>query len=643
KIPLRKQRRTLFQVRCTDETGVLNLKFFNIYSGLENQYRIGRELVLSGKVKKFRGSAEMIHPEIAKTGSGGEKSTHAGRVIPIYTEIEGISTRILRTVLWNALEKFGKHLQDEIPQHILKKYTFPSLKKSILELHFPSESTSLEALALHKTPYHQRLIFEEFFRFEFLVLRKRMLATKESAQNVQSKEALEAMENLATLLPFELTGDQKKSLQEIHENLCTPHPMNRLIQGDVGSGKTVVAFLSAAMLLAHGSQACLMAPTEILAEQHYKNAIKLFGGRLNVFLITGKTKKSERTKIIGRLISGEPALLIGTHALIEPDIQFRNLDLVMIDEQHRFGVQQRQTLREKGIRYNSIGIKVNPHQLILTATPIPRTLALTAYGDLSVTSIRQKPSGRSPIETQVIIEAKRKSAYEKIKSEISKGRQAYLIYPLVNESEAEGFTDLKSAVEHAKKLQETIFSEYKVGLLHGKMKNDDKSKIMSDFLNQKIHILVSTTVVEVGVDNPNATIIGIEHSERFGLSQLHQLRGRVGRGKYQSFCFLFTSGRLSETGTLRLQALEKSTDGFKIAEMDLEIRGPGEFLGTRQSGSLPFRLANLVRDKDWLIQARESVQSIMKKDPELEMNEHFKLKNFLHTSGVQSVNRLKTS
>jgi ATP-dependent DNA helicase RecG len=451
-----------------------------------------------------------------------------------------------------------------------------------------------------------------------------------------------ASDDLTRGLPFELTGDQKRAVAEILSDLAKPSPMNRLIQGDVGSGKTAVAFLSAGAVLAEGGQCALMAPTEILAEQHFKNAAKLFAGKLNVALLTGKTPQSERGPLLSRLSAGEPMLLIGTHALLEDPVIFKNLAYIMIDEQHRFGVEQRRTLKNKGVRRGR-DRELQPHVLILTATPIPRTLALTAYGDLAVSTIREMPPGRTPVKTHVVRGDARMHAYEKIRGELREGHQAYFIYPLVNDSEAEGFTSLKSAVAEAERLGREVFPEFKVGLLHGQMRPDQKAHVMEAFQRNEIQLLVSTTVVEVGVDVPNATVMVIEHAERFGLSQLLQLRGRVGRGSHQSFCFLFAAMRTGETTTLRLEVLEETNDGFKIAEADLEIRGPGEFLGTRQAGGLPFRLAHLVRDREWLLKARDDAQLLLKNDPDLELIEHLPLRRYYEREGSLQFERLKTS
>jgi ATP-dependent DNA helicase RecG len=606
--------------------------------------------VVTGKVKLYQGRPEIIHPEItwgiSADLSEGEGNKDFGRIIPVYTELEGVASRTLRKVLWEALEKYGKTIQEDLPAYLLERRKLPVIADAIRAIHFPPEDSeaNLSILADFGTPAHQRLIYGEFFKFEYLMLRKKLNLERAFAQSFGKAGGKAAMESLMKDLPFQLTGGQKQALEDILGDFAEPHPMNRLIQGDVGSGKTAVAFLSASVVLAEGGQAALMAPTEILAEQHFKSAFRLLKGKLNVGLLTGKTPQSERNRLLGRLQSGEPILLIGTHALIEEPVVFANLKYVMIDEQHRFGVEQRRTLRNKGMKKDASGKVMLPHTLILTATPIPRTLALTAFGDLSVTSIKELPPGRSAIKTQVVSERMQKmQAYQKIRTELQSGRQAYFIYPLVNESEAEGFTQLKSAVAEAENLASEVFPEFKVGLLHGQMKPEEKASVMEKFQKGELHILTSTTVVEVGVDVPNATVIAIEHAERFGLSQLHQLRGRVGRGQHQSYCYLFTHVKSGGTTSQRLEVLEETNDGFKIAEADLEIRGPGEFLGTRQAGGLPFRLANLVRDRELLLTARDDAMEIMKRDPELTQNEHLALRRYYEREGGVQFERLKTS
>jgi ATP-dependent DNA helicase RecG len=649
-IPIRG--RTMLEVRCKDDSGTLSLKWFHSPRGMEKRFVAGTQLIVTGAVKAYMGKAEIVHPEIAfgvssHAGEVDPNQPNVGRVVPVYVELEGIPSRAFRKILWEALSKYGPLLTEDLPERYLKKHSLPRHSEAVSQIHFPPETGNLQDLVDFNTPAHWRLIYEEFFKFEYLILRQRLRMERELAPAIggAGEGGGAAATDLESLLPFKLTGDQKKALIEIRAELSAPHPMNRLVQGDVGSGKTAVAFITAGLALAEGGQAALMAPTEILAEQHYRNAVKLFGGRLNVALLTGKTPASERAPLFARLAAGEPVLLIGTHALIEDPVVFKNLVYVMIDEQHRFGVDQRRALKSKGMRPDATtGRFVHPHTLILSATPIPRTLALTAYGDLSVTSIQEMPPGRSPVETRVCRDkAQRAHALERIRAELHAGKQAYFIFPLVNDSEAEGFTQLKSAVAEAERLARDVFPEFKVGLLHGQLKPDEKAAVMDRFQRGETHILVSTTVVEVGVDVPNATVMAIEHSERFGLSQLHQLRGRVGRGKAQSYCFLFANAWTGEATQARLEALEETTDGFKIAEYDLELRGPGEFLGTRQAGGLPFRMANLVRDRKWLLSARDDATELLREDPELVKPEHGALRRYYEREGSLQFERLRTS
>ena len=652
-IPIRKLGRSILEVRCANESGSLSLKWFYPPKGIEKRLLPGTQIGVSGKVKYYQSRPEIIHPEItwgvsSELADAGEPQEHPnfGRMVPVYVEIEGVSTRTLRNVLWRALERYGDTLAEDIPSHILKRWNLPSLSLAIRNLHFPPEGEAfqLEKLTECRTPAHERLIYGEFFKFEFLILRQRLQTVKINAESFALNGGLAHLIALSKELPFKLTLAQKKAIEDIIHDISEPHPMSRLIQGDVGSGKTVVAFLTIACILSEGGQSALMVPTEILAEQHFQNARRLFGEKLPVALLTGKTTASERRVLHARLRAGEPMLVIGTHALIEDEVQFSRLDYVLIDEQHRFGVEQRRTLKSKGIRVRpSDGKTVHPHSLILSATPIPRTLALTAFGDLTVSTIRELPPGRSPVKTSIVREqSHRARTYEAIRAELQAGRQAYFIYPLVNDSEAEGFTQLKSAIAEAEALANEIFPEFRVGLLHGQMKNEEKVRVMQNFKDKQVHILVSTTVVEVGVDVPNATIMAIEHSERFGLSQLHQLRGRVGRGSLQSYCFLFTHTRPDGVSGNRLEVLEDTQDGFKIAEADLEIRGPGEFLGTRQSGGLPFRIANLVRDAEWLQRAREDAIQILKEDPDLKLPQHHSLREYFIREGGVQFERLQT-
>lgn len=662
KIPTRTGR-TLFDVRSADESGdILNLKWFNLPRGMDQRFTPGIQIHVTGLIKMYLGKPQIIHPEI--TWGTASAVQNVGRIVPVYVEIESVPSRTFRRVLWEAISRYGSLLVEDLPSRFLEKYRLPRLSESVRAIHFPegkpdenpAEETATAAgkdlapgyqikdLVEFNTPWHWRLIYDEFFKFEYLVLKKRLNMEREQAEKFGAQGGAAAIEDLTKSLPFQLTGDQKKSIAEILNDLSQPHPMNRLIQGDVGSGKTAVALLTAGLVLAEGGQAVLMAPTEILAEQHFKNALKLFAGKLKIALLTGKSTNAERAALLPRLASGEPILVIGTHALIEDPVIFKNLDYVLIDEQHRFGVEQRRTLRSKGVRkHDKTGRKLHPHTLVLTATPIPRTLALTAYGDLAVSNIKEMPPGRSPILTKVIYGEEKQKAYDRIREQLKSGQQVYFVYPLVNESEAEGFTQLKSAVAEAERLQTQVFPDFKVGLLHGQQKSDEKARIMEGFKSGTIHILVSTTVIEVGVDVPNATVMAVEHAERFGLSQLHQLRGRVGRGQHQSYCFLLATRKGSETTAARLDVLEQTTDGFQIAEADLEIRGPGEFLGTRQSGGLAFKLANIVRDREWLLRARDDVEELLREDPDLKNDENSSLRRYYEREGGLQFDRLKTS
>ncbi len=682
KIPTRGFGKNMFEVRATDDSGVITLKWFYLPRGMDSKFVAGAQFLATGTPKTFRGSLEMIHPEIswgksadlsgtAKAPAGATAvdprsvipaldpraaipttdplvdALNTGRVVPIYTEIEGLPSRTLRKILWDAFAKYRTTLTEDIPRRFLEKHSLPKISDAVFDIHFPKSATdndqAIADLIAFRTPSHARLIYDEFFKFEFLVLRQRLQMEKENALSIGLNGGRKAVEDIGKLLPFTLTGDQTRAIDEILGDLASPHPMNRLVQGDVGSGKTAVALLSATAALAEGYQVALMAPTEILAEQHYRNAMKLFGSKLTIAMLTGRSTASEREALLARLAAGQPTLVIGTHALIEDPVLFKSLALIMIDEQHRFGVEQRRILREKGIHKAETGKTVNPHFLVLTATPIPRTLALTAYGDLAVSMIKEMPPGRSPIATKVVRGAGRTGAIERVRSELRAGRQAYFIYPLVEQSEAEGFQALRAATVEAERLQKEVFPEFRIGLLHGKMKADEKNAVMEDFKQGIVQILVSTTVVEVGVDVPNATVICVDHAERFGLSQLHQLRGRVGRGNHASFCFYFTGTSGSEATQARLEVLEETNDGFEIAEADLRIRGPGEFLGTRQAGGLPFKLADLVRDRDWLLVARDDAMDLLKTDPDLVLPEHSPLRIYFEREGKLQGDRLKTS
>jgi ATP-dependent DNA helicase RecG len=597
---LGKSKRKMYDVTLRDESGVVHCKYFRVpYKGYFERFQPQQEVRVIGKVIEYRGKIELHHPEIKEIEVEEEMSD---LVIPIYPEIENMTSAKILRLIRTSFEQLAVDDPEKFPPSLLQERSLLPKWEAARLLHYP-EPDQAEAYNLMKTAAHRRVIFEEFFWLELFLAAKKTGLKKENSLPIKNENRLTA--KLLASLPFEMTAAQTRAFAEIKQNLEEPHPMYRLVQGDVGSGKTLVCFLAATYAAESKVQSCLMVPTEILAEQHFRNAgaiLKPLG--LNIGMLTGKTKASERAELFQKLQEGSIDLLIGTHALIEDEVKFANLGLVIIDEQHRFGVEQRAKLKQKGL---------SPHFLVMTATPIPRTLAMTVYGDLEVSLIDEMPKGRSPIQTRVIYENKRPQALQFMQEQIVKGRQAYVVYPLVEESEK---IDLKDAVSEFEKLK-TQFPEIPMGLMHGKMKSQDKEAIMTQFRQGELKILVSTTVIEVGVDVPNANIMLIEHSERFGLSQLHQLRGRVGRGIHKSFCIMIMGRAVSDEARARTSFMEKNIDGFKIAEFDLELRGPGEFLGTRQSGLPGFRMANLVRDIIILQEARDAAFKILEEDPQL--------------------------
>ncbi|WP_413584521.1 ATP-dependent DNA helicase RecG [Bdellovibrio sp. HCB274] len=592
--------RKMYDVVVRDASGQIHCKYFRVpYKGYFERFKPFSEVRVVGKVIEYRGRIEFHHPDIRDIDPEEENQD---ALIPLYTEIEGLATAKIMKLIRAGLGQIEEWPAEALPKWMREKYDLKPRKDALMEIHNPNPARAQEYTEV-KSSAQRRLIFEEFFWLELFLAAKKTGFQKEAAPLIQNEgKKYSALEKS---LPFPLTGAQQRVFAEIKTDLEKGHPMHRLVQGDVGSGKTLVSFMAAVYAAESGFQTCLMAPTEILAEQHYKNAKKLLTPLgISVSLLVGKTKSAERKQVLLDLASGETDLIIGTHALIEEEVRFENLGLAIIDEQHRFGVEQRGILKNKG---NS------PHFLVMTATPIPRTLAMTVYGDLDVSIIDEMPPGRSPIQTRAIFENKRSQALQFMLEQLQKGRQAYFVYPLVEESEK---IDLKNAVEEFEKLK-VQFPKVKFGLLHGKMKPDEKDAVMDQFRRHEIQVLVSTTVIEVGVDVPNANIMIIEHAERFGLSQLHQLRGRVGRGEHKSFCILIMGYAVSEEGKMRTEFMEKTTDGFKISEFDLEMRGPGEFMGTRQSGLAGFKMANLVRDMEILQQAREAAFEVLRKDPSL--------------------------
>lgn len=604
----RNSKLTILELVLKDQTGQIRIsRFFagNRYNhrGWQEQQKrrfpVGAVVAASGLVKESKYGLTLEDPELEILAHPGDPidSLTIGRVVPIYTLTEGVAADMVRKAVIAALPAAAQ-LKDPLPAALRNHYGLMELSEAIANIHFPPESDVLEVA-------RRRLVFDEFFYLQLGLLQR-----QHQARQVQTSAVLaptgQLIDKFYELLPFKLTDAQQRVINDILNDLQESVPMNRLVQGDVGSGKTVVAVVAILAAIQSGYQAALMAPTEVLAEQHYRKLVSWFNLlHLPVELLTGSTKTTKRRQIHAQLETGELPLLVGTHALIQEGVNFQRLGLAVIDEQHRFGVGQRARLQQKG---------ESPHVLTMTATPIPRTLALTLHGDLDVSQIDELPPGRQQIHTTVLTGKERSHAYDLIRREVAQGRQAYIVLPLVEESEK---LEVRAAVEEHQRLQESIFPQFQVGLLHGRMSSVQKDEAINQFRDNQTQILVSTTVIEVGVDVPNATVMLIENAERFGLSQLHQLRGRVGRGAAQSYCLLMSSSK-TETARQRLKVLEQSQDGFFISEMDMRFRGPGEVLGTRQSGIPDFTLASLVEDQEVLEIARQAAEKVIAKDATLQ-------------------------
>ena len=595
----------MYHLLVRDDSGSLACKFFHGFY-LEGKFKAGQRIVLHGKAEldpNRPGRIEMINPEYELLGSGEADSTEVGRIVPIYEAIGGVTSRMMRRIIYAALENLGGMLPDPLPADMLARYKFPSRGDAIQFVHFPPRTESVEALNSFRSQAHQRLIFEEFFFYQLSVAMRRRAAQQQPGIAFRVREPA-IREAIKRVLPFKPTEAQKRALGEIAADLERPVPMNRLLQGDVGSGKTIVALEAATIVIENGCQVALMAPTEILAVQHYIAARKIFArAGYSVELLISGMKPAEKRAALERLRSGAAQLVAGTHALLEPQVEFARLGLVIVDEQHRFGVLQRKGLMEKAVA---------PDVLVMTATPIPRTLSLTLYGDLDISVIDQMPPGRVPIVTRWSSEANLPGVWDFLRREFSAGRQAYVVYPVIEQSKsAESQRSLKAAIVECERLQKTVFPERKLGLLHGRMKSEEKEDIMERFRRRELDMLVTTTVIEVGVDVPNATVMVIEHAERFGLSQLHQLRGRIGRGGEKGTCILIAPKAPGEDARARLETMVQTTNGFEIAETDLKLRGPGEFFGTRQHGELGFHIANPVRDFELLELARREALALV--------------------------------
>jgi ATP-dependent DNA helicase RecG len=611
--PTRRPRFKIFELLVRDRTGSIRAVFFN-QGFLSDVFHPHQRVILFGKLELTSHGLQLQNPqyEILKAepdpdnaspdtapSESDDDTLHTGRIVPIYEKTGTLTTKMQRAIVHQALAQLPGDVADPLPTEVRERQALVDRRSALTDVHFPPAGTSIDDLNGFRTAAQRRLIFEEFFLFQLgLVLRRRKADAERKPRSIVVTD--EIRESARSVLPFKLTGDQKKVVSEIITDMKRPQPMNRLLQGDVGSGKTIVALLAALVAMENGFQVAFMAPTEILAEQHFITIRKLLErSRFRVALLTGSTPAKKRRELQAELSGGSINLAVGTHALVQDPVGFRELGLVVIDEQHRFGVLQRATLRSKGM---------HPDVLVMTATPIPRTLALTTYGDLDVSIMREMPPGRFPIKTVAKPESRRDEIYDFIRRQVETGRQAYVIYPLVEESEK---VDLKAATEMADHLAQDIFPSYRVALLHGRLKQDAKERVMGAFARGEFDVLVSTTVVEVGVDVSNAAVMLVEHAERFGLSQLHQLRGRVGRGPHQSYCVLLYQYPLTDQGRARLKALTETNDGFEIAERDLELRGPGDFFGTRQSGMPTLRVGDLVRDHLLMEEARREAAAAL--------------------------------
>ncbi len=603
-----RSRMKIFQAAISDGSGIIYALWFN-QPYLRDYFKKGTRVILYGKVTTFRGrKLQMNAPEYEILQEEEVNSIHMGGIVPIYPATEGLNQKFLRSLVRNILGAYINEVQELIPGPIRQRLDLLPVRKALWSIHFP-ENDALGERA------RQRLAFEEFFIMQLgIALRKHQVENLVSG--ISHCPAPELVDRFKKLLPFELTGAQERSLAEIVGDMQREQPLNRLLQGDVGSGKTVVAVYVLVYAVGGGYQGALMVPTEILARQHYytlKEMLDPLG--IRVCLMISDLPPAERQAVKEQIAAGTVDIVIGTHALIQEKIEYKNLGLVVIDEQHKFGVAQRAVLRAKA-RMSTTGL--HPDVLVMTATPIPRSLALTVYGDIDLSIIDELPPGRGKIVTYWITENKLPKAYDFIRKEVAKGRQAFIVYPLIKESEK---VKLRAAEDMVKKLQAEEFPKLRVDLLHGRLPAEDKVRIMEDFRKGQLHVLVATTVIEVGIDIPNASVMLVEHAERFGLSQLHQLRGRIGRGSNFSYCIL--QGNPGTTaGQRRLKAMETTSDGFKISQEDLAIRGPGEFFGTRQSGLPEMRAGNIISDLNLLEQARREAQTLVSRDPSLKLPEH---------------------
>lgn len=619
------RRRKVFEVIFEDATGTLRGKWFQFREAyMKERFAVGRHCIVSGKPRPntYLGAGlEIIHPDVefTETGDASPAALEIGRIVPVYHTTEGLHQRSVRTIMKNLVEDYAPLLEEFLPADVMKRNKLVPRVQAYRDTHFPPKGTRIDHLHKFRTPQQVCLVFEELFLLQTgLAFKRKHTGDREQGRALKTRGPL--IHRFVKLLPFEYTGAQKRVLGEIMDDLEKDRPMHRLLHGDVGSGKTLVALTSLLTAVDNGLQGAMMAPTELLAEQHYLNLLP-YCERLGVQidLITSTLPAAQKKAVQERIREGTTQIAVGTHALIQKEVSFADLGLVVIDEQHRFGVLQREAMGKKGAA---------PHMLVMTATPIPRSLALTLYGDMDVSILDELPPGRQAIATHRYDAKQRDAVYETVRKEIARGRQAYVVCPLIEESEA---LDLKTAQEVFNDLK-TRFPDLTIRLIHGKLKKEERQAIMTEFQEGRAHILVATTVIEVGIDVPNATVMLIEHAERFGLAQLHQLRGRVGRGRHTSQCLLVTYPPLSEEAEARLDAMLKSGDGFVIAEQDLKIRGPGDFMGTRQSGMPALRFADLVRDLRIIQSTRKEAFALIDRDPWLKSPEHGPLRHALQTT-----------
>ncbi len=608
----KRRRFSILELEVGDNTGRISCVWFN-QSYLKDYFQVGTTLILYGKVERYGKKLQMSSPEFEIVSEDSDETLNTARIVPIYSLPTGLSQRTFRRFINNILDEYLPKISDFLPFNIRSKNNLLNLAKALREIHFPQD------FALQKEAY-QRLSFEEFFLFQMLLaLRK---ARKKQKQGIAHKTDGSSVKDYISGLPFTLTEAQQKVIREIFADMARPQAMQRLLQGDVGSGKTVVAVIAGLAAIEGGYQAAFMAPTEVLGRQHYDkikaqiSKIKYQGREIKICLLVGSANKKEKEAIYQQIESGKIDLVIGTHALLQEEVKFKKLGLVVIDEQHKFGVGQRALLPQKG---------PNPDILIMTATPIPRTLAITLYGDLDVSVIDQSPPGRLPVKTAYFASSLQPRAYEISRQQLALGRQVFIVYPVIEESYA---LDIAGAKKMYERLKDNEFKDFKVGLIHGRLKQEEQDRIMSLFVKKELAVLVCTTVLELGIDIPEATCMIIEYAERFGLSQLHQLRGRVGRGPYESFCILISDSE-TEDVKARLAAMMKYSDGFHISEEDLKIRGPGEFFGRRQHGLSELKIGDPLAQMQLLKRAREEAVSVVNKDPHLLLRQNSLLKERL--------------